>query len=109
MKENKIMIRTERVTKWDWLRSFWVHITVYVKEKLMPSTFNFKYDFPAKSCEILLQVWSVQVPCGAQYHNAVQLLLEQLDILKRLIVSQSEYTKIVTSSQGEYYKKYKLV
>ncbi|KAF2361564.1 Renal dipeptidase family [Trinorchestia longiramus] len=43
-------------------------------------------------------MWAVEVPCGAQYRNAVQLLLEQLDALKRLINSQTEHTRLVTTT-----------
>ena len=49
----------------------------------------------------VLQVWQVQVPCAAQYRNSVQLLLEQLDSVKRLISRLVNQTRLVTSSEGE--------
>ena len=51
-------------------------------------------------------MWSVQVPCGAQYRNAVQLLLEQLDAIKRLLAAQSQKTRLVTSTLGNYSLQY---
>ncbi|XP_018009103.2 uncharacterized protein LOC108666697 [Hyalella azteca] len=41
--------------------------------------------------KVAAQMWSLEVPCGAQYRNAVQLLLEQLDALKRIINAHARY------------------
>lgn len=37
-----------------------------------------------------LQFWAVYVPCGAQFLNAAQITLEQIDIIKRMISKYSE-------------------
>ncbi|XP_068247420.1 dipeptidase 1-like [Palaemon carinicauda] len=46
------------------------------------------------------QFWSVYVPCEAQYLNSVQLLLEQIDVVKRMIAASPRETVFVTSSSG---------
>ncbi|XP_064118560.1 dipeptidase 1-like [Macrobrachium nipponense] len=46
------------------------------------------------------QFWSVYVPCEAQYLNSVQLLLEQIDVVKRMIAASPRETVLVTSSSG---------
>ena len=48
-----------------------------------------------------LQFWSVYVPCEAQYLNTVQVLMEQLDVIKRMIALHTRETVLVTSSQGK--------
>ncbi|XP_037782456.1 dipeptidase 1-like [Penaeus monodon] len=47
---------------------------------------------------VAAQFWSVYVPCEAQYMNTVQLLLEQIDVIKRIIAASPRETKLVTSS-----------
>ncbi|XP_063886045.1 dipeptidase 1-like isoform X4 [Scylla paramamosain] len=47
---------------------------------------------------VAAQFWSVSVPCEAQYLNTVQLVLEQVDLLKRAINSISDYATLVHSA-----------
>ena len=47
----------------------------------------------------VLQVWSVHIPCAAQYRNGVQLLLEQVDAVRRMIAA-SGGTELVTTPAG---------
>lgn len=49
---------------------------------------------------VAAQFWSVYVPCEAQYLNTVQLLLEQIDVVKRMIAASPRDTILVTSSSG---------
>lgn len=49
---------------------------------------------------ILLQFWVAYVPCKSQYLNAVQLTLEQVDLIKRLIEKYSDYMQFASSSRG---------
>ncbi|ROT85116.1 Dipeptidase 1 [Penaeus vannamei] len=44
------------------------------------------------------QFWSVYVPCEAQYMNTVQLLLEQIDAIKRLLAASPKETTLVMAS-----------
>ncbi|GFG30659.1 hypothetical protein Cfor_01430, partial [Coptotermes formosanus] len=43
------------------------------------------------------QFWSAYVPCDAQYLDAVQLTLEQIDLIKRLADLNPEHLTLVTS------------
>ncbi|XP_037084753.1 dipeptidase 1-like [Pollicipes pollicipes] len=45
------------------------------------------------------QFWSVYVPCGAQYLDAVQIALEQIDTVKRLVARYPSYTALASSAQ----------
>ncbi|CAL8087008.1 unnamed protein product [Orchesella dallaii] len=45
------------------------------------------------------QLWSAYVPCGAQHLDAVQLTLEQIDVIRRLSEKYSHALEFVTSSQ----------
>ncbi|KAK8720714.1 hypothetical protein OTU49_013145, partial [Cherax quadricarinatus] len=58
-------------------------------------------DLPRlKQGQVAAQFWSVYVPCEAQYLNTVQLLLEQIDVVKRLISASPGDTTLVHSSAG---------
>ncbi|XP_021940411.1 dipeptidase 1-like isoform X2 [Zootermopsis nevadensis] len=46
------------------------------------------------------QFWSAYVPCDAQYLDAVQLTLEQIDLIKRLADLNPEHLTLVTSVKG---------
>ncbi|VVC86161.1 unnamed protein product [Leptidea sinapis] len=43
------------------------------------------------------QFWSAFVPCGTQNRDAVQLTLEQIDVIKRLVDKYPQYLKIAIS------------
>lgn len=45
------------------------------------------------------QFWSAYVPCGAQHMDAVQLTLEQIDVIKRLIELHPQHLGLVTGSR----------
>lgn len=47
------------------------------------------------------QFWAAYVPCESQHLNAVQLTLEQIDVIKRLIEKYGRYMKFATSATGE--------
>ncbi|XP_069163944.1 dipeptidase 1 isoform X2 [Procambarus clarkii] len=58
-------------------------------------------DLPRlKKGQVAAQFWSVYVPCEAQYLNTVQLLLEQIDVVKRMIAASPADTTLVRSSAG---------
>lgn len=44
------------------------------------------------------QFWAAYVPCESQHLNAVQLTLEQIDVVKRLIEKYNRYLKFATSA-----------
>ncbi|XP_047741726.1 uncharacterized protein LOC108677536 [Hyalella azteca] len=43
------------------------------------------------------QFWAVYIPCGAQFLNAVQLALEQIDLIKRIIAQYKNVLAFATS------------
>jgi len=47
------------------------------------------------------QFWAAYVPCESQHLNAVQLTLEQIDVIKRLMEKYSSFMKFATSSAGK--------
>lgn len=47
------------------------------------------------------QFWSAYVPCGAAQLNAVQLSLEQIDVIRRLAEMNAQHLTLVTSVKGE--------
>jgi len=48
-----------------------------------------------------LQFWAAYVPCEAQHRDAVQLTLEQIDVIKRLTDRYSPQLTTCTSAQGK--------
>ncbi|XP_047111962.1 dipeptidase 1-like [Schistocerca piceifrons] len=67
-----------------WSRSAWSHT-----------------DLPRMRAGMLgAQFWSAYVPCGAQYLDAVQLTLEQIDLVKRIISLHPQHLVLATSTKG---------
>lgn len=54
------------------------------------------------TCLFFPQFWSAYVPCGAAQLNAVQLSLEQIDVIRRLAEMNAQHLTLVTSVKGEY-------
>lgn len=50
------------------------------------------------------QFWSAYVSCGSQYKDAVQLFMEQIDVIKRLVNEYPNDLQFATSTQGDRYK-----
>ena len=40
-------------------------------------------------------------PCGSQHKDAVQITLEQIDLIKRLMSDYSKHLQLVTTANGE--------
>lgn len=47
------------------------------------------------------QLWSAYVPCSAQHLDAVQIAVEQIDVIKRLVDKYKDSFSLVTSVSGE--------
>ncbi|KAI5640928.1 membrane dipeptidase (Peptidase family m19) domain-containing protein [Phthorimaea operculella] len=47
--------------------------------------------------ELMNPFWSAFVPCEAQNKDAVQLTLEQIDVIRRLIDKYPQYLQLATS------------
>ncbi|CAG9137575.1 unnamed protein product [Plutella xylostella] len=43
------------------------------------------------------QFWSAFVPCGAQNKDAVQLTLEQIDVIQRMVEKYPHHLKLATN------------
>ena len=50
---------------------------------------------------LLLQFWVSYVPCESQELNAVQLTIEQIDLIKRLIDKYPNDLRLATSAEGK--------
>jgi hypothetical protein len=49
----------------------------------------------------VLQFWSAYVPCSTQHLDAVQLTLEQIDVIRRLVAKYPTYMTLVTTTEGK--------
>ena len=50
----------------------------------------------------VVQFWSVYVPCGSQYLDAVKQTLEQIDLIKRMIQRHSDYLRLAVDARGNF-------
>jgi len=46
------------------------------------------------------QLWVAYAPCGSQHKDAVQITLEQIDLIKRLIEQYQQHLQFVTTAEG---------
>ena len=51
---------------------------------------------------VFFQFWAVYVPCGAQFLNAAQITLEQIDVLKRFIDRYPDHLGYADSHDSKY-------
>ncbi|XP_044735714.1 dipeptidase 1 [Chrysoperla carnea] len=49
---------------------------------------------------VAAQFWSAYIPCSSQYLDAVQLTLEQIDVIRRLVAKYPSHMTLVTTSEG---------
>ncbi len=50
----------------------------------------------------MLQLWVAYAPCGSQHKDAIQITLEQIDLIKRFVEQYQDTLELVTSSEGTY-------
>ena len=50
--------------------------------------------------QLYFQLWVAYAPCGSQHKDAVQITLEQIDLIKRFIEQYSGNFQHVTTSEG---------
>ncbi|KDR07676.1 Dipeptidase 1, partial [Zootermopsis nevadensis] len=80
-----------------WARSNWSHTDLpRLRRGMVGAQVSSAYH---KLC-VASQFWSAYVPCDAQYLDAVQLTLEQIDLIKRLADLNPEHLTLVTSVKG---------
>ena len=46
------------------------------------------------------QLWTAYAPCGSQHKDAVQITLEQIDLIKRLVDQYSDHLQLAQTAQG---------
>ena len=61
---------------------------------------NFVY-FLLTSSHLIFQLWVAYAPCSAQHKDAVQVTLEQIDLIKRLVETYPNQLELVKTSQGK--------
>ncbi|XP_011308782.1 dipeptidase 1 [Fopius arisanus] len=49
---------------------------------------------------VAAQFWSAYVPCSSQHLDSVQLALEQIDLIRRLVNKHSQHMVVVTTAEG---------
>lgn len=59
------------------------------------------FDSPTRF--FLLQFWSAYVPCSSQHLDSVQLALEQIDLIRRLVNKHPENMVLVTTAEGTHF------
>ena len=47
------------------------------------------------------QLWTAYAPCGSQHKDAVQIILEQIDLIKRLVDQYFEHLQLAQTAQGK--------
>jgi hypothetical protein len=58
-------------------------------------------DYSVVCPDHVLQFWSAYVPCSTQHLDAVQLALEQIDVIRRLVAKYPTYMTLVTTTEGK--------
>ncbi|KAJ9595138.1 hypothetical protein L9F63_013565, partial [Diploptera punctata] len=56
----------------------------------------------------MLGFWSAYVPCDSQYKDAVQLTLEQINVIRRLVDTYSNHLQFVTTAQDVEFTSWKI-
>jgi Membrane dipeptidase (Peptidase family M19) len=51
-------------------------------------------------CVLFLQLWVAYAPCGSQHKDAIQITLEQIDLIKRFVEQYQDTLEFVTTSEG---------
>lgn len=49
----------------------------------------------------MCQFWSAYAPCSSQHLDAVQLTLEQIDLIRRLVNLYPQHMALVTTADGK--------
>ena len=48
------------------------------------------------------QLWTAYAPCGSQHKDAVQITLEQIDLIKRMVELYPHILQLAQTAQGTY-------
>ena len=81
-----------------WASSKWSHTDI-------PRLIKGKVGAQVRKTFLILtdpsQLWVAYSPCGSQHKDAVQITLEQIDLIKRLMADYSKHLQLVTTANGE--------
>uniref|UniRef100_A0A1B0DDP6 Dipeptidase n=1 Tax=Phlebotomus papatasi TaxID=29031 RepID=A0A1B0DDP6_PHLPP len=58
------------------------------------------YNVKWQPKKLLAMFWSAYVPCSSQHLDAVQLALEQIDLIRRLVSLYPQHMALVTTAKG---------
>jgi hypothetical protein len=58
------------------------------------------FHFFIAKLTLVLQLWVAYAPCGSQHKDAIQITLEQIDLIKRFVEQYQDTLELVTSSEG---------
>ncbi len=53
------------------------------------------------NCYFYGQLWSCYAPCSSQHLDAVQIAVEQIDVIRRLVEKYPLYLSLVSSADGK--------
>lgn len=82
--------------------SMYMSVYLYEKGKKICSIYFSNFNFSSFSAHFnFLQFWAAYVPCEAQYKDAVQISLEQIDVIQRLTDRYSPQLTKCTSAYGK--------
>ena len=56
---------------------------------------------PCQKTPFFFQLWVAYAPCGSQHKDAVQVTLEQMDLIKRLAEAYPKHLKLVLTADGK--------
>jgi len=82
-KLEKVNLSTNIQFSSPWSTSKWSHTDLYRMRKGM----------------VGCQLWTAYAPCGSQHKDAVQITLEQIDLIKRLVDLYPDYLQLTHTSQ----------
>ena len=84
-KLDKVNLSTNIQFSTPWSTSKWSHTDLYRMRAGMVGA----------------QLWTAYAPCGSQHKDAVQITLEQIDLIKRLVDLYPDYLQLATTAQGK--------
>lgn len=99
--KKKKMLKVEILRAWNRKIPFRFSRLINL-DLLFPFLSSFSFLINQRILLFCPQFWSAYVPCESQHLNAVQLTLEQVDLIKRLIEKYSQHLQFAASSRGEY-------
>ena len=105
-KLNTVNFTSSLKTENPWGTSQWSHTDLtrlkqgQVGGQVSQCTFPSIYSLFSFTTLYFLQLWVAYAPCGSQHKDAVQVTLEQIDLIKRFINQYPNHLRFVNDSAG---------